>query len=87
MSVRIRLPDGGFAEVLETDGTFVAVRASVPSPPGATLVGTAEGGAAYRIKVRGCRKIEDGPPPAFRIEGRFVDLTRDQRSALVTNKG
>lgn len=83
--MRFVLSDGGVADVLETDGTFVAIRASTSSPPGATLLGTAEGGgAAYRIKVRGCRRTEDGPPPMFRIEGRFVDLTQDQRAALLT---
>lgn len=85
--MRLVLPDGGFAEVLETDGTFVVVQASASSPPGSTLVGTSEDGATYRIKVRGCRRIEESRSSVFRIEGRFVDLTRDQRSALLTNKG
>jgi hypothetical protein len=79
------LPDQGQGEgrarLLETDGQRVAVESTLPFAAGATLVGKdPETQAEYRIKVRGGRRVSDG---AFRIEGRFVSLTRDERDRLL----
>lgn len=70
----------GEARVLETDGERVSLQSSLPFPTGATLVGIEPGsGVEYRVKVRGGRREEDG----FRIEGRFVSLTKEQRAAVL----
>jgi hypothetical protein len=46
------------------------------------LEGTAEGESRpYRVKVRSCRRTDDGDLP-FSIEGRFIDLTREQRAKI-----
>ena len=59
----------------------VAVESTLPFAAGATLVGTdPETQSEYRIKVRGGRRVGEG---AFRIEGRFVSLTRDERERLL----
>ena len=66
---------------LETDGQRVAVESTLPFAAGATLVGTdPETQAEYRIKVRGGRRVSDA---AFRIEGRFVSLTKAERERLL----
>jgi len=73
----------GTALVVETDGTTVVLQASRSSPPGSLLTFLLAGVAApYRIKVRGCRKIAEDAHP-FRIEGRFVDSTKEQRDAVL----
>ena len=76
------LARGGTAVVLEVTGEHVAVLSSLPSPPGSPLEATLDG-QALRIKVRSCRRVDaDEAGRAFRIEGRFVSLTREQREAL-----
>jgi hypothetical protein len=71
----------GRARLLETDGQRVAVESTLPFAAGATLVGIdPETQAEYRVKVRGGRRVADG---LFRIEGRFVSLTRDERERLL----
>lgn len=70
----------GEARVVESDGERVVLESSLPFPTGATLVGVASGtNLEYRVKVRGGRRTEGG----FRIEGRFVSLTKEQRSAVL----
>lgn len=71
----------GRARLLETDGQHVAVESTLPFAAGATLVGTdPETQAEYRIKVRGGRRVGEG---IFRIEGRFVSLTKAEREQLL----
>jgi hypothetical protein len=79
----LTLENGGRAEVVETDGTHVVLRSSHPAPPGSILAAVLPGTARpYRVKVRGSRRVGDGDPLEFRVEGRFVDVTREQRDAL-----
>jgi len=74
--------DGTAWEIVESDGSHARVRSSRASPPGSMLEGTAEGESRpYRVKVRSCRRTDDGDLP-FSIEGRFVDLTREQRAKI-----
>lgn len=81
--MRFSLEGGGFADVTETDGVVVTLRATRSSPPGSMLTGTDEAtGIAYKVKVRGCRREEAAA--AFVIDGRFVDLTRAMREALLS---
>jgi hypothetical protein len=80
--MRLRLDGGGTAEITETDGVIVTLRATRASPPGSMLTGSDEAtGVAYKVKVRGCRRDEGAD--AFVIDGRFVDLTRAMRQALL----
>jgi len=80
--IELALERGGQALVLETDGERVSVLAPEASPPGSTLAATLDG-AALSIKVRGCRRTEpDASGRAFRIDGRFVSLSRALREKL-----
>ena len=79
----LELVRGGSLAVLEVNGEHVVVLSSLSSPPGSPLEAKLDG-ATLRIKVRGCRQVEpDEGGRAFRIDGRLVSLTREQREALV----
>ena len=83
MALVLRFDDGTAWEIVESDGAHARVRSSRASPPGSTLEGTAEGESRpYRIKVRSCRRTADDGDLPFSIEGRFVDLTREQRAKI-----
>lgn len=71
----------GQARLVESDGQRAIVESTLPFAAGATLIGIdlATGGE-YRIKVRGGRRIDD---TWFRIEGRFVSLTKAERDAVL----
>jgi hypothetical protein len=80
-----RLPDRGQGEgqarLLETDGQRVVVESTLAFAAGATLIGVElVTSTEYRIKVRGGRRIDD---TWFRIEGRFVGLTKAERERLL----
>ena len=67
--------------MVESDGDWAVVEATRAFPIGATLRGVeAETGTEYRIKVRGGKKLRDG---CFRVEGRFVGMTREERDRLL----
>jgi len=73
----------GQAQVVESDGDWAVVEATQPFPIGATLRGVeAETGTEYRIKVRGGKKLRDG---CYRVEGRFVGMTREERERLLAS--
>jgi hypothetical protein len=77
---------GGDAFIVEHSADFVTLASSEPSPPGSTVeaVHTADARTVtVRVKVRGCRRhpLPDGRE-GFRIEGRFVSLTRADREML-----
>jgi hypothetical protein len=79
--IELVLEGGALAAIESMDGDRVVLLATAAAPPGALLparLGTGEGG--YRIKVRGCRR--DAQLDRFRIEGRFVNLTRADRERL-----
>ncbi len=79
--LHLSLEEGGSARLLTLDGDHVHVASSRPYPPGSTLVGTDEGtGAEYRLKVRGCRRAREG---RFVVQGRLVNLAREQRATLL----
>ena len=78
----LELARGGTAAVLEVNGEHVVVLSSIPSPPGSPLEAKLDA-STLRIKVRGCRQVEpDDAGRSYRIEGRLVSLTREQREAL-----
>ena len=79
------LPDqgqgAGEARLVDTDGQRASVESTLPFAAGATLIGVdATTGTEYRIKVRGGRRIDD---KWFRIEGRFVSLTKAERDVVL----
>jgi hypothetical protein len=66
---------------MESDGHHAVLVASRAFAPGSPLEATAEDGSgSYRLKVRGSRRMDDGA--AFRVEGRWINLTRRQREHL-----
>jgi hypothetical protein len=86
VTLALRYADGTPWEIIEGDGVSAVVRSSRPSPPGSTLEGTADGESRlYRVKVRSCRRTHEDELP-FSIEGRFVDLTREQRAKIPVKK-
>lgn len=76
-------PHPGHGYILEARGDQVSVASSVPSPPGSTLEARALE-VSLSIKVRSCKKqpMRDGGT-GFRIEGRFVNLSRADREKLL----
>ena len=84
LNVALALADGGAAAIVETQGDHVTLRSSVASPPGSTL-SLDHRGLTVLVKVRGCKRLDDGALP-FRIEGRFVSLTRAAREQLFGSK-
>jgi hypothetical protein len=83
--MKLELPDQGQgrgeARLVETDGERAVLESSQPFPAGATLIGRSSSGVEYRVKVRGGRRIDE---LWFRIEGRFVSLTKSQREEILT---
>ena len=80
--VKLFWEKGGECEVVECDGLGIVVQSSAPYPPGSPLHAKTAEGAPYHVKVRGCRRTNDGALP-FRIDGRLFNLDRAQRSALL----
>ena len=85
MNVPLTLANGGTAAIVEVSGDHVTVRSSVASPPGSTL-NMKHGEHAVLVKVRGCKRLEEAELP-FRIEGRFVSLTRAARDVMFSAPG
>ena len=78
----LELERGGTAVVTAIDGEHVTLLAPFASPPGSTLAASFEG-QRLSIKVRGSRRVEaDAAGRCFRVEGRFVSLSRALRLAL-----
>ncbi len=73
----VDLDGGGRARVMQTDGDRVTLSSDRAFPPGADLEGSSAIGR-LRVKVRGSKRQGD----EFRVEGRFVNLSRAQRAAL-----
>jgi hypothetical protein len=87
--VPLTLKRGGDAFIVEHSGDFVTLASSASSPPGSTVEAVFNGvrSVTVRVKVRGCRKdaLPDGRE-GFRIEGRFVSLTRSDREILFASQ-
>ncbi len=71
---------GGTAKLVTTGVEHATIESPVVSPPGSTLELSVVG--TLGLKVRSCRKLPDADPPRYRIEGRWVSLSRAQREAL-----
>lgn len=90
MTAAFELLLGGPVRIEELTGDRVAVESARAFPPGSTLefriASAADEAAAldatvFRIKVRACRRAAAGD--AFRVEGRFVSLSRAARDLLL----
>jgi hypothetical protein len=80
MPATVSISGRGPGRIISTDGSRVVLEAGTAAPPGASLTCEAEGAIPpFKIKVSACKRSAEG---TFRIEGRFVDLTREQRAAL-----
>jgi hypothetical protein len=90
MTPELELVLGGALRIEQIADDRVVVESARAFPPGSTLefrvAGASGNGEAaaqavvFKIKVRGCRRT-DGD--AFRIEGRFVSLSRAARELLL----
>lgn len=93
MTPELELLLGGALRIAQIDGDRVVVESARAFPPGSTLEFRLAAGATderdaaaaadaviFKIKVRGCRRAQDCD--AFRIEGRFVSLSRTARELL-----
>ncbi|MEN9580885.1 MAG: hypothetical protein RJA70_3894 [Pseudomonadota bacterium] len=74
---------GGEATLVETDANHVSFDSTTAWPPGAPIAGKTPEGQGYQVKVRGCRKLS-AEPLLYRIEGRFISLSREQRTVLLS---
>ncbi|HMJ12781.1 MAG TPA: hypothetical protein VK524_15270 [Polyangiaceae bacterium] len=78
------LAGGGALQIAEIEGERVVVEAARAFPPGSTLdfmpSSTPAAAFVFKIKVRSCRRSAQAA--TFRIEGRFVSLSREAREFL-----
>ena len=84
--IALQLKRGGDAFIVEHAGDAVTLASTAPSPPGSTVEASFAGpprSVSVKVKVRGCRRasLPDGRD-GFRIDGRFVSLSRGDREAL-----
>jgi len=78
---QVPLVRGGVCSVESADANHVVVDVSAPSPPGSTLE-LLVANATLGVKVRSCRRLPGAEPARYRVEGRWVSLSRAQREAL-----
>jgi hypothetical protein len=77
----VRWAKGGEARVATIASDAIALRSTVPAPPGSRLDGRLEGDppATVRVKVHASKRQPEGD---FLIEGRLLDATREVRARL-----
>ena len=77
------LDGDGSASIETTDGNFVSLHASRAFPPGSTLRGQLQDeGLRYEVKVRGSKRMDTDLERPFRVEGRFINLSREHRARV-----
>jgi hypothetical protein len=80
VSVVVSISGHGTGRIVSVEGARVVLETEAAAPPGASLSCDVEGmPLPFKVKVSGCKRTAPG---TFRIEGRFVDLTREQRLAI-----
>jgi len=81
VSVHVRWLKGGEARVTRVSGDVIALRSTLPSPPGSRLEGevVSEDAANVRVKIHVSKRQDDG---SFVLEGRLLDATRELRERL-----
>lgn len=78
--MELPLARGGTATLITTGIEQATVESPIVSPPGSTLELQVVG--ALGLKVRSCKLVPDSEPKRYRIEGRWISLSRAQRDAL-----
>ncbi len=78
---KFRWEQGGAATLERLDGDFATFISTTASPPGRPLAALTDDGERFQVKVRGCVRLEQADE-RYRIEGKFFNLTRDQRRRL-----
>jgi hypothetical protein len=81
MNVALELAGGKPVVLVARQGESATIETPIASPPGSTLELVLLGEPA-RLKVRRCSRLAEGDGARFRIEGRWLDLSRAQRAAL-----
>ena len=79
MSRRLELFGGGYGLIESTSGERVTLLCTRAFPPGSTLTLNMDDNGSLGVKVRGSKKTAEGH---FRVEGRFINLSRALRQAL-----
>jgi len=77
----LEVAGGGSATLLSVEGENGTIELDRASPPGST-VELVVAGSPLRLKVRQCRRVELDGKSRFRVEGRWVNLSRAQRERL-----
>jgi hypothetical protein len=79
----VRWAKGGEARVASIASDAIALRSTVPAPPGSRLDGHLDGEppATVRVKVHASKRQAEGD---FLIEGRLLDATREVRARLAS---
>lgn len=77
----VPLRRGGAARIVSADAERVTLEAPLACPPGST-VELVVAGATLGVKVQRCRRLEGEAASAFRVDGRWVSLSRVQREEL-----
>lgn len=81
-SAVLRLAGGGEARIVASSGEAATLETAEPAPPGATLELEVLA-SPLRFKVRRCHRVADAGNVRYRIEGRWVNLSRAQRQHLL----
>jgi hypothetical protein len=81
VTAHVRWARGGEACVVSLDAQTIALRSTVPSPPGSRVEGTLDGDppATLRVKIHASRRQAEGD---FLLEGRPLDLARETRERI-----
>jgi hypothetical protein len=79
--LEVPLRRGGAARIVSADSERVTLEAPFASPPGSTLE-LVVADATLGVKVQRCRRLEAEGASSFRIDGRWISLSRVQRDAL-----
>jgi hypothetical protein len=77
----VRWSKGGEGRIVSIDAESIVLRSTVPAPPGSRIDGLTASPIrfAVRVKIHACRRQPEGD---FLLEGRPLDLKREQRERL-----
>jgi hypothetical protein len=81
MTRKLLLASGAEVELVSMAGENATIESEVAAPPGAPLELVVLGEPA-RLKVRRCQRVAEASGVRFRIEGRWMNLSRVQRESL-----
>ena len=81
MSQVLELSSGQRARLIAIEGEFATLETASPAPPGAILELLVLRTPA-RLKVRRCQRRTEGDGVVYRIEARWLNLSRQQRESL-----